>query len=100
MTKKTTTIPEFLAIARKEWLEHENSIKHADDSIPFGEWTSEWATEYRRTYGIYWDDEHSCWQYDLSNSNFKGHDICPSCGDNFDSDGPELCPDCDEIEFD
>lgn len=98
--KITTTIKEFLAIARKEWMEHENSIKHSDDSIPFGEWTSEWAREYRRKYGIYFDDGSSSWKYDSSNVNFRGHDTCPCCGDSFDSDGSELCPECDAIELD
>jgi hypothetical protein len=98
--KITTTIKEFLAIARKEWMEHENSITHSDDSLPFSEWTSEWSREYRRQYGVYFDNNAGVWQYDMSNSNFKGHDICLSCGDNFDSDGPEICPECDAIELD
>lgn len=99
--KKKTTIKEFLAIARKEWREHEDSINHQDDHIPFSEWTSENASSYRKEYGVYYDRSVDAWTYTESNENWQGDDVCCSCGDRYKWEDTEtdLCGDCDAIEF-
>lgn len=97
---KKTTIKEFLAIAKKEWREYEDSIRHEDDHIPFSEWTSENAKAYSKEYGIYYDRSVDEWAYDESNSNWEGDDICDGCFERYKWEDTEtsLCKFCNGEE--
>lgn len=97
---KGTTIKDFLAIAKKEWREYEDSIHHEDDSMPFSEWVSENSKAYLKEYGIYYDRSMGEWAYSENNSNWKGDSVCDCCFGRYSWEDTEtaLCKSCNEEE--
>jgi len=99
--KKKITIKEFLAAQKAEWTKEMQGV-HEDDYMSFTDWMSETTDrELRMKWGIYRDRTNDEWAYDESNENWKGDDVCCSCGDRYKWEDTEtdLCGDCDAIEF-
>ena len=65
-----TTIAEFKALLKKDYMNHMNSIKHEDDAMPMSEYHSNNADYYEREFGVIWDDHNEEWAYTFDNENY------------------------------
>ena len=66
-----TTIGEFKALLKKDYMEYMNGIKHEDDAMPMSEYHSNNADYYERECGVVWDDYNEEWTYTFENENYR-----------------------------
>lgn len=69
-----TTIAEFKALLKKDYMDHMNSIKHEDDAMSMKEYHSNNANYYERECGVVWDEDNEEWAYTFDNKNYSDDD--------------------------